>query len=509
MENLRPDRSTYARSQGDSSRRGAVATIAILISLVHLATNGRYGFHRDELQFLSDAQHLDWGFVSYPPFTPFVEHLATVLFGRWLIGLRFFSVLAQAFSIFLAGEITRELGGKRLAQITTALTLAFSPLPLFQGTEFQYSSFDYLWWVLLSFLVLKLLTSKNPLWMPLIGLTAGLGLITKYSILFFLAGILGGLVFTSERRYFKSLWFWIAILLALLICLPNLLWQAHHNFISFHFLRHIHLRDVAQGRAKHFLSDQFLICVNLIAAPLWLAGLAAYVRNRSYRMLAWMYLIPLALFLVTKGRGYYLAAAYPLLIAGGAVTAEFWLSKLRKGYVWAITTAYFSLFFCCGMYIWAIVLPLASSGPLRDFALSKNGDLREEIGWGDLVQTVTDIYISLPDEQRQRTGILVGNYGEQGAIEILGSSYGLPAPISGTNSAWFRGYPVPPPTKLIVLGLSKSYVAKTFNSCELAGENKNQENIQNEESQFHPDIFLCGEPKAGWENFWREFQNFG
>ncbi|MDE3064011.1 MAG: hypothetical protein KGJ51_13275, partial [Acidobacteriota bacterium] len=94
----------------------AVCGVAVAVALLHIATNGRYGFHRDELQFLSDARHLDWGFVSYPPFTPFVEHIGMALFGLSMIGLRMFSVLAQALVIVIAGLMARDLGGGRLAQ---------------------------------------------------------------------------------------------------------------------------------------------------------------------------------------------------------------------------------------------------------------------------------------------------------------------------------------------------------------------------------------------------------
>src|SRR6185369_11479403 len=124
--------------------------IAISIALMHLLTNSRYGLHRDELQFLSDARHLDWGFVAYPPMTPFLENISLHLFGLNLVGLRFFSVITQSLVIFITGRMVWELGGDRLAQITAALSVALSPLPLFEGTEFQYSSFDLLWWVLIA-----------------------------------------------------------------------------------------------------------------------------------------------------------------------------------------------------------------------------------------------------------------------------------------------------------------------------------------------------------------------
>jgi len=483
--------------------------IAAVITLVHLLTNGRYGFHRDELQFLSDARHLDWGFVAYPPLTPFLERIGLNFFGLSLVGLRLFSVIAQAAAIVFTGLMAHELGGRRLAQFTAALAVALSPLPLFQGTEFQYTTFDYLWWVLIAYFTIRLLKSENPRWWLAIGATVGVGLLTKYAIIFFIAGLLGGLLLSRSRRYLKSPWFWGGVALALLIFLPNLLWLARHDFISYHFLQHIHMRDVGEGRAEGFLTGQFWLCVNLFAAPLWLAGLVAFFMNRRYRMLAWMYLIPFALFFAGKGRHYYMAAAYPMLLAMGAAAGERWIASLPKLGRWAVEAVFFTGLSLGGAYVCALVLPLQSTGPLRDFALKNNGDLREEIGWNEMVKTVAAIRDSLPPEQQASVGVLTGNYGEQGAIEIFGPAYHLPPPISMTNSAWLRGYPTQLPSTLIVLGFTRESADRAFTSCRLAGHNGNSEGIRNEESQWHPDIFVCGGPRLPWPEFWKKYQAFG
>src|SRR5580658_5536696 len=95
-----------------------LAAIAAAVALIHIATNGRYGFHRDELQTMTDAWHMEWGFVAYPPFTPAIERISWALFGPSLTGLRLFSVIAQALAIFITGLMARELGGRRLAQVT-------------------------------------------------------------------------------------------------------------------------------------------------------------------------------------------------------------------------------------------------------------------------------------------------------------------------------------------------------------------------------------------------------
>jgi hypothetical protein len=85
------------------------------------------------------------------------------------------------------------------------------PCRCFNGTEFQYTSFDFLWWALIAYFVVRLLRTENPRWWLAIGATLGLGLLTKYSIVFYIAGILAGLVLTPARRSLKSIWFWSGI----------------------------------------------------------------------------------------------------------------------------------------------------------------------------------------------------------------------------------------------------------------------------------------------------------
>ena len=487
----------------------ALVGIAAIVAMAHMLTNGRYGFHRDELQVLSDARHLDWGFVPYPPFTPFVERIALSIFGLSLIGLRLFSVISQSVAVVVTGLMARELGGGRLAQVTAALAVALSPLPIFEATEFQYTTFDYLWWVLIAYFVIRLLKTENPRWWLAIGASIGVGFQTKYTMGFFLCGVFGGILLTRARRYLASGWFWGGMALGFAICLPNLVWQVRHGFISLHFLQSIHKRDVGEGRADGFLSQQFWLCTNLITVPLWFTGLLSYMWDRRYRMLGWMYLIPLALFAISKGRSYYLGAAYPMLLAMGSIVAERWLASLSKVPRRAVEVAFFTGVVAYGLLLSAVLVPWATGGRLMKFALERNGDLREEIGWDDLVRNVAEIRDRLPPDQQKNVGIVVRNYGEQGAIEILGPAYHLPPPISGTNSAWLRGYPEPPPTTLIVLGTSLENAQRRYTLCRLAGHNTNSHGVVNEESRDHPDIFVCGGPRLPWPEFWADFLAYG
>jgi hypothetical protein len=222
-----------------------------------------------------------------------------------------------------------------------------------------------------------------------------------------------------------------------------------------------------------------------------------------------MYVIPLVLFVTGKGRGYYLGGAYPALMAMGAVWGEKWLGKAAQWGRRTVATAFFIGVTACGIYACALILPIAASGPLRDFALGHNGDLREEIGWNELVQTVAEIRDSLPIDERVKVGVLVGNYGEQGAVEILGQAYNLPRPISGTNSAWLRRYPDSPPSTLIVLGFSHDEANRVFTSCHMVGHNTNLLGVKNEESRSHPDIFVCRQPRLPWPELWKKLRRFG
>jgi len=183
---------------------GLLTMLALTRLALHCVTNGQYAFHRDELGLLDDARFLDWGYVSYPPFAPLIARLALILFGPSLVGVRFFAALAQSIAMIFSGLMARELGGRRWAQVVAALAAAISPMSVCMGTMLQYITLDYLWWVLTAYCVIRLLHSENPHWWLAIGAVLGIGMMTKYTILFFIAGIVAGVVLTPARRYLKA-----------------------------------------------------------------------------------------------------------------------------------------------------------------------------------------------------------------------------------------------------------------------------------------------------------------
>jgi len=483
--------------------------LALATVVVHVITGRQFGFHRDELATLEDARHLAWGYVAYPPVTPFFGRLSLVLFGTSLAGFRFFAALAQALGVVLTGLMARELGGRRGAQLVAAA--AAVPFCIGGGALMQYVSFDALAWMLTAYFVIRLLRTEDPRWWIAIGASIGFGLMSKYSILFLVTGLLAGMVLTDARRSFRSRWFWYGVATALLIFLPNIIWQAQHAFISLDFLKHIHARDVRIGRTQNFLPEQrnFL----LLAAPLFFAGLYFYLIapvGKRFRAVAWMYLVPLMLFVIAKGRSYYLAPAYPMVFAAGSVWGEQWLAGIKRGWANLVRVVAWTALLADIALVAAIALPLGTvNSNWWNFASKINGDFVEEIGWPELVQTVAQIRDSLPAEDRARLGVLANNYGEAGAINLYGPNYGLPRAISGINSFWQRGYGDPPPQTLIVLGVSQGFRDKNFESCRLAAHVWNRYGVLNEETKDHPDIFVCGGPRKSWPEFWKDFRYYG
>ncbi len=504
------DRRSFPNSQNKAN--WAIACIVLAMAGLHIFTNGHYGLHRDELQVLDDACHLAWGFVVYPPLTPFLERLSLILFGHWLIGLRMFSLLAQMCVLILSALIARELGGNWRAQAVAALAVAVSPLPMFEATEFQYTSFDLLWFVLMAYFLVRLVKSENARWWLAIGAAAGLGLETKYSMFFYLLALAAALALTPARQYFRSRWLWYGVAIAFAICLPNLIWQVRHHFISYQFLHSIHARDLREGRAKHFWLDQLLVNANLLLTPLWLAGWIWLARNRKaglFRLLAWWGALVVIFYAGAHGRGYYAGAVYPMYFAAGSLVWEHWIAGMRSWLANIMIGLTFMLVALGGLAFGAVLLPIPFTISAKNINLRINSDLREEIGWREMTASVARIWQKLPPAIRNHAAILTGNYGETGAIDYYGPALGLPEAISGTNSAWYRGYGDPAPQTLIVLGLSSTTVRRQFHACHLAGHNGNRYGIPNEESRYHPDIFLCGPPRRPWPVFWKKFRMFG
>ncbi len=480
---------------------------------LHAATNGHYGFHRDELQTLDDARHLDWGFVAYPPITPLIGSLELFLFGTSLAGFRVFSALAVSAAMVISGLMVKELGGTRHVQLLAAVAAGISPVSLIQGAVYQYVSFDYFWGVTVAYFLIRMLKSDNPSWWVPIGAVLGIGMETRYTMGFLALGLSGAVILTRARCYLRSRWLWLGVGISVLTFLPNLIWQAQHHFISLDFLSYLHARDLRQGRQAGFYGQQLWIDVNIATVPLTMLGLWFYfVRQeaRRYRLLGWTFAFTFVLFSLAGSRSYYTAPLYPMMIAGGSVlfgnligTLRPWQSRFAYGLQWTAISIGGSVFAL-------LVMPVAPIGSsLWQITSRMHDQFREEIGWPDLARAVAGVYGSLSTQERAHTGILAGNYGEGGALNLYGPALGLPHAMCLTNSFWYRGYDPRLPQTVILVGFRLEEGERLFESCAVTAKNINEFGVENEESRDHPDILLCRNLRMPWAQYWAHFRRFG
>jgi hypothetical protein len=503
-----------SRTRSTFSDLAILALLALANFLIHVLTNDQYAFRRDELAMLDDARSLAWGYVTYPPVTPFITRISLELFGPSLVSMRLLAALVTSLTMVLVGLMARDLGGARLAQVIAALAAAVAPKVFHMGGHLDYVTFDYLWWVLAAYLTVRLLKSDDPRWWLAIGAVIGVGMMTRYTIVAFVAGLAGGAILTRARRPLVSPWLWGGVALSLVIVLPHVIWQVQHDFIPLDLFRSIPSGDVAIGRIEGFLIEQFVLCTNPFTVPLWVAGVYFYFFSPAgarYRLLGWLYVIALGLFVATQGRSYDLTPAYPMLLAGGVVVWEQWFralstrkARLVQRLTWGALAAGVALSS-------VLLLPVAPVGSdLWDVTSEVHDGFSEELGWHELVDTVDEVYDSLPPDEKSHAAILAGNYGEAGAINLYGSAHNLPPAISAISSYWLRSYGDPPPETLIVLGYQGHQLeGRFFKACDLAKPVTDHCDVEHEEMTAFSDIFVCRGPRRSWDKLWQDLQHFG
>lgn len=484
--------------------------LALFKIVLHLIVNDQYGFMRDELGYMDDAKHLAWGYVDHPPLAPWIGSAALELSGdRSLVGLRLFASLATAGTLVLAGLMVRQLGGGKWAQVLAALATMFTGISLSAGVLFQAVPFDQFWWVLCSYFVLLLVKTEDPRYWLGIGLVIGAGLLTKYTIVYYILGLTAAMLLTRQFKYVRSPYFWLGGLLALLIFLPNVIWLEQNDWVSFDHARSINARDIALGRTDGYLPEQFLINMIPLAFPLWIAGLYFYFFSKDgqrYRALGWIHVVVVVALFVTRGRAYYANPVYPLLMAAGAVVIERLAQKHGR---WIAVTAT-SAVIAGSIPIMPVVLPILQPGSeLWETVTELNPDQREMIGWEELAATVGMIYQGLPEDERAYTAILAGNTGEAGAINLYGRDHGLPPVISPVNSYYYWSQGRLAAETYIVIGYHRNDLRAYCGEITQAGRISNRYGIENEETRNHAIIYLCRAPRTPLEDIWPDMQRFG
>ncbi len=432
--------------------RRVPALAALFTLLLHLAANPHYGFFRDELYFIICGFHPAWGYVDQPPAVPLLA-AASQLFGHSLFALRALPALFAAAGAYVTCLLAIEMGGGAFAQVLGVLAyLAAGVLESF-GAKVGPDMVGLWLWPLAALYVLRIVKGGNErLWLAA-GAAVGFSLESKYSALFFAVALVVGLLLTPQRRILATRWFFAGASLALLIALPNFVWQALHGFPMWELLRNGQQGKNVAVSPVLFLFQQLLL-TNLFAWPIWFAGLIALLRDGAVRFLGYAYIVLIAMMIALHAKHYYPADVYPILMAAGGVTIERWVRApaLRYAIATAVVAAwfFFAPFSLPVLSEPAMVRYSAFVGQLlhiqrsamatehhRSSALPE--DWADMHGWPELTATIARVYRSLPPAQRAQAVVVASNYGEAAAVDFFGGAYGLPPAISGHNNYWLWG----------------------------------------------------------------------
>jgi len=446
-----------ATTSNQSSKSGIwwALVIAAGVFALHIATISRYGYFRDELYYIACSNHLDWGYVDQPPMIVLVTWLIRHVLGESLFAIRILPALANAGVVVLTAFMAKEMGGRKFAQWFSALCMACAGIYLILGHLLTMNVFEPLIWMGCAYVLILMIKRNNPKLWVWFGLLAGIGLETKYSILIFGLGIVVGLVLTEERRLLWSKWLLVGGAIALLIFLPNLVWNVQHHWPFVELMHNIKEsgRDIALSPGQ-FVAQQFLL-MNPIIAPVWIAGLLFLLfsrRLREYRALGLGYVVSLLVLIVMKGKNYYLAPAYPMLLAAGGIATEALITRPRVSWLKPVAVTAVLVVTVLLLPAFAPVLSVEGFLSYQDklpFNIPRNekGHLgaalpqyyADDFGWEEMTAAVAKVYNGLSPEERSKTAIYCHNYGEAGAIDFFGRKYGLPASICPHQNYFFWG----------------------------------------------------------------------
>jgi uncharacterized membrane protein len=493
-----------------------------------MVVSTNYELHRDAYLYLAESDHLAWGYLSIPPLTPFFAHCWQILFGSSVLAIRMIPAVIGVLCIILISKIVRELGGGTWSIILACLAYLVSPAFLRSNTLFQPVTFDIFFWTLGTWAMIRLLRSEDRRWWLVLGIIFGFGFLNKYSIVFPALSFVLALSFTKQRFLFFSRWLFWGALAALIIILPNLLWQYNHNWPVVH-----HMTQLENGQLTHVKLSDFLVMqlfMILPAIPLFFAGLFYGLFDKStnkLRAMGWTYIVLLILLISLSGKPYYTLGIYPVFFAFGAVAI---VRFTEDAFKW-IRPALAGLMILILLPILPMSLPVLSYPDMirYDQAISKWGmkdvlrwedgsihplpqDYADMTGWHELAEVIDSTWHTISPNEQKTTRIYAENYGQAGAIHYYNKKKQMPEPISFSDSFLFWAPDSIAGTTLIYVNNETAGIRKLYKEITLAGK------ITNPYAREHGmQVYLCRKPFNSFTKFYAdkvdslkaEYQAFG
>ncbi|MGH1366343.1 MAG: glycosyltransferase family 39 protein [Calditrichia bacterium] len=483
-----------------------IAVLAVIKLVIQLLGNRNYGFHRDELLHLSVSEHLDWGFMEFPPFIGLAGKLSYLFFDYSLMGTRFFPTLAGVAILVLCCLMAREFKGSFKAMLLAGVcVLAF--LPFYRNhTLFQPVAFDQLFWTLGFYFWIRFINTEDKNYLLLTGLTLGAGLMNKYTIIIWAFGIFSGILLSDQKSLLKDKWLYLSGLLALAIFLPNIIWQLENGVPFIRHLQELSSSQLDEISWYDFGLQQLAFPVTLIIS---IIGVNALIRGKTYRSVGVAAIIIFITMWALKSKAYYVFALYPVLFAAGSAKVEAMLSARNP--IWIYTSSAI-LFLSIVPFIPHLtpVLPIDQFIKYADINAEAGryeltGDYADMFGWEEQAALVDSVYGALSDEERANCVLWAENYGEAGALKILGRKYGLPNPISRHGSFWSWGHGNANASVWISLGNEQDAVEWIFNDVELVTTITHPYAIGEENGI---PLYVCRTPKRDVAQWWKDYEPY-
>lgn len=477
-----------------------VALITGLAAVVHLAVIARYGWFGDEFYYVICGRHPAWGYVDQPPLTPMLARLAAAIpLDNGLVPLRILAVLAQAGCIVLAALLAAEFGGRRRAQTIAAAAIAACPVFVGSSLLFGTTVMDQLFWAAVFVLVARALRLGTTRAWLCAGLVAGIGLENKDTIAVMLLGIAAGLAL-FRRDVLRTRGPWLAGVLAVLIALPNVVWDAQHNWDNLNMDKQLSKKEGGVLGSLAQLPQLPLLLTGLLLIGLWWIG-ARYLRSAPQQGNRWVLVVAVVavvLFTLGGGKPYYAGPAVMGLFAAGAVRVEA-LDTRRGRRDWPVLL---SITAVSSVLLSLPVLPVSAANAVR----SINANMIDTYGWPQFVDQAAQAAEQLPPG----APIFTSSYEEAGALTILGPAAGIDRPIySGHNNYTLWGPPAgSSPTVLVVESATVAQLHQFWGKVTEVGPYTLPDGLKNQEITRGVDFYICQDPRGTWAQMWPDLKHF-
>jgi hypothetical protein len=515
-----------AQTTTSESHRGVWALLggfALVAFLLHILLYRGYGFFRDELYFIACSRHLAWGYVDQPPGVAILAWLGRHLLGDNLFSVRFFPIVFVTLQIILVGLTTRVMGGTRYA-VALACLCTFA-VPQYFGTWLNTDMFMDLGWAACAWIAARIFAGQSQKLWIWFGVFAGLALQGKHAMVFFGLAFFLGLLLSNERRQLARPWIWAGGLVALLIALPNIVWELQNQWATYELLSNIahSNKNVVLGPLQYLASNimSFTVVPSIIAFT-GLGWLFFGERGRPFRALGWAWVLSYVLMIALKGKDYYLTPVYSTLFAAGSVGIGWWIDGLRNPLSQKIAQPVLLTVTLLGCMLgWPFAMPVL---PVERFiayeaalgmkpSATETNELAklpqqyaDQFGWQEMTAEVARVYNAIPAVERKECGIFTQNYGEAGAIDYFGRAYDLPPAISGHQNYFYWGPHSYTGSCLVVIGQTREQLRQKY------------ETVIEEGEMFHPyampyenhrKIWIVHAPKYGTlQEAWPSFKKW-